>query len=238
MRIAVYTLTRERLDYTRVAFQSLADNAGYDYDHFVVDNGSQDGTRDWLLSAYDATKIIISDHNLGISRASNIAIETIVSRGGYDLIIKLDNDCRVVTPNILARFVELYGSDREAAAYVLSPRVEGLNKQPKRHAHIYLAGQQIGLTPIVGGIFHVVPADIYRQYRYPDDLPLARGQDDHFCEWLRGHEYRKGYVEDLVVEHYETTDGQARRYPDYFVRKWQEEKQTYAKGSAVPEVTR
>ena len=45
---AVLTLCRDRLAYTQHCFETLRDNAGCDFDHFVLDQGSMDGTDEWL----------------------------------------------------------------------------------------------------------------------------------------------------------------------------------------------
>ena len=45
MKFAVLTLTRDRLEYTQHCFETLRQNAGCDYDHYVLDQGSEDGTR-------------------------------------------------------------------------------------------------------------------------------------------------------------------------------------------------
>ena len=110
--------------------------------------------------------------------------------------------------------------DRE---FVLSPKVGGVNTQIKRVRHEGLAHRLVGLTGHVGGLFQVFPVALLG-YRYPTDLPLAAGQDDDFCRWASSQGAFVGYVEDLHVNHYETTDGQAQRYPEYFARKWEEEK--------------
>jgi glycosyltransferase involved in cell wall biosynthesis len=226
MRIAVYTLTRDRLRYTQECFASLRANAGHPYDHYVVDNGSTDGTHGWLVDDYKPHWIWPLDENAGISRASNIALRAVMV-GNYDLIVKMDNDCMVQREGILAEFARIYHDDPHAHRYALSPRVEGINRQPTRYRHQQVAGHSVGLTPIIGGLFHVLPVAMYRHYYthggYPETLPLAKGQDDHLCEWLRVNGYLKGYVEDLTVAHHETTDGQAARYPEYFERKWKEE---------------
>ena len=47
-KIAVYTLTRDRIEYTKECFAMLESKAGIEYDHYIVDNGSQDGTVEWL----------------------------------------------------------------------------------------------------------------------------------------------------------------------------------------------
>jgi GT2 family glycosyltransferase len=225
MRIAIYTLTRDRLEYTQVCFERLRLCAGADFDHYVVDNGSTDGTRLWLCDEYRPKRLILNPSNAGISVASNAALAAITEHGEYDLIVKMDNDCAVQTPGILAAVTEIY-RDPKAVLYVLSPRVVGINRQPSRAWDTELAGHRIGVTAIIGGLFHIAPAALYQRYRYPVDLPLAKGQDDDFCRWVRdaNQDAEVGYIEDLVVEHYETTDGQALRFPEYFRRKWREEK--------------
>ena len=60
---------------------------------------------------------------------------------------------------------------------------------------------------------------------YPETLPKAWGQDDHFCNWTKSKGCKVGYIEGLIVNHFETTDGQARRFPEYFERKFKEEKE-------------
>ncbi len=223
-RVAVYTLTRDRLAYTQHCFATLASKAGVPYDHYVVDNGSEDGTVEWLQNTYRPKKVIRFHYNAGISRASNVAL-THVFMTRYDLIVKFDNDCEVVSDNILGQIVEIYEDGKVfAPQYILSPAVGGIANQPKRVRYTMLAGRRIGLTSIVGGLFHVVPLAVYRRYHYPENLPLARGQDDHFCHWARANGCEVGYIEGLQVNHYRTTDGQAQDYPEYFERKWREEK--------------
>jgi|GEM_PF-1329032 len=229
MKIAVYTLTRDRLAYTKACFSELREKAGISFDHFVVDNGSQDGTADWLSDELRARRLkglTLNPANEGISAGSNTALEHIRKIGSpYDLVVKFDNDCFVKSENVLGQMAEIFESIGPfASRFVLSPRVEGINRQPSRGRMTQLAGRRIGLTAIVGGLFHCVPADVYRRYRYPTELPLASGQDDHFCHWFKDNGGEVGYVEGLIVEHYRGTDQQALDYPAYFERKWQEEK--------------
>lgn len=228
-RIAVYSLTRDRLDYTRQCFASLRQNAGLPFDHYVLDNGSIDDTRGWLNLHADAGWFrwySLQPENLGISVASNILLRRILQED-YDVILKVDNDCYVRTPNILRHIADVVSAAGDN--WIFSPRVEGINKQPKRARNVEIAGHPIGVVGIVGGLFHVVPAKVYRAYMdaggYPEDLPKAKGQDDHFCDWWKRRRGNIGYIEDIVVEHFESTDGQAQRYKEYFERKWEEEKQ-------------
>ena len=229
MKIAIYTLTRDRLEYTKHSFSTLKEKAWYDYDHFVIDNGSTDGTQKWLKANEDSfKKIILLPENIGISKGSNLALQAIYKAGQYDLIIKMDNDCEVVSDNILGQIAEIYTdafNQEFNCQFILSPRVEGISRQPKRDGGTQLAGRTVGYTSIVGGLFHIVPTKVYKKYTYPETLPKAWGQDDHFCHWAKKTGCKVGYIEGLVVNHFETTDGQARRFPEYFERKFKEEKE-------------
>jgi GT2 family glycosyltransferase len=225
MKIAIYTLTRDRLEYTRHCFGTLLQNAGYPFDHFILDNGSQDGTPEWIREHYRPKFFHQRDYNIGISRGSNFLLGKILYESDYDLIIKMDNDCEVLTSELLRKVVILFETLlANNINMLLSPRVEGINRQPNRAYYLNNFLFRIGVTGIIGGLFHIVPAAIYRKYRYPENLALAKGQDDHFCNWARENDILKGYIEDLVVNHYEKTTGQAEWFPEYFERKWKEEK--------------
>lgn len=234
MRIAVYSLTRDRLDYTKHCFTTLQRRAGIPFHHFVIDNGSQDGTVDWLTNEYaprwgaankypNRVSVYPMGENLGISKASNFALDEI-GIDDYDLTCKIDNDCEVVYPTILARIARFYENIPPlAGGYMVSPRVEGINKQPTRARETMIDDVRLGIVGLVGGLFHVVPTQEYWQFRYNTSLAKARGQDEQVCAWFRNRGGHIAYMEDLIVNHYETTDGQAQRYPEYFERKWKEE---------------
>lgn len=222
MKIAIYTLTRDRLDYTKRSFESLWEKAGYPFDHYVIDNGSQDGTQDWLEDNLERfSHVEYLTENLGISAASNRALDAMKIHS-YDLIAKMDNDCEVLTDKLILHMVELFGGT--SRKLLVSPKVMGINKQPKRAYTIVAGGFEIGRTGIVGGLCHWMRGDLYQQYRYPLTLPKAWGQDDDFCHWAYLQTIDIGYVESLQVAHMDGTDNQALKYPDYFKRKLEEEK--------------
>jgi hypothetical protein len=65
---ALYTLTWNRLDYTKHCLETLRAQAGYPYDHIILDNGSSDGTVEWLRRP-DFHAVVRYPVNAGISRA-------------------------------------------------------------------------------------------------------------------------------------------------------------------------
>ena len=61
---------------------------GIEAEVFVVDNHSHDGSVDYLQTRFPKVTIIASNHNLGFSRANNIAIRQ--SKGEYVLLLNPD----------------------------------------------------------------------------------------------------------------------------------------------------
>lgn len=225
MKIALFTLVRDRLFYTQHCFKTLREKAGYDFDHYIVDNGSQDGTFEWLHQSLDQFKQVTwNSENRGLCAGNNQALD-MVRRSGvkYDLIAKFDNDCEVISNNIISEIAAIYS--QTTRPMLLSPSVTGINKQPKRSYIEKAFTHPIGVTNHIGGLFAWCNADLYLQYTYPDNLPLARGDDSAFAYWVYQQKLIVGYVEDLVVNHFETAAGQAARFPDYFSRKWKEEEE-------------
>ena len=213
MNIAVLSLTRDRLDYTKHCFASLYANAGCDFDHFVTDQGSQDGTVDWLTEHTDAT-VYAYPENIGIVPALNAMLDDLLELADYDVIVKVDNDCELVTPNTLrdiaARSLELNA--------LLSPHIRGLRQPPQTLS----AWNGVSITGVIGGIFCAAPARIFKDgYRHPL-IPTLDGEDFNLCVWARNQGMVSGYVDGYEANHFETTDGQHARYPEYFARREQE----------------
>src|SRR5690349_4481936 len=99
MKIAVLTLCRDRVEYTRTCFASLRANAGIDYDHFVLDQGSLDETWEYL-SSIPLKKRIRLEENVGLCPGLNRLLEAGAAEG-YDVVVRYDNDCEVPQPNTL-----------------------------------------------------------------------------------------------------------------------------------------
>lgn len=220
MRIAVLTLTRDRLDYTKHCFKSLRRNAGCEFDHFVLDQGSRDGTRDWLERELQKCRIeglILKRENVGISVGMNHLLAEI-DLMDYDVVVKFDNDCEVLMPDTLRDVAAL----ADKGSCLLSPTILGLQQPPLPVGEFTIAGEEILDIPQIGGIFLAAPGWVYQFFRYDPRAPKWGTDDVFICAWFRQIGGRCGYVKRLSANHYETTDGQRVRFPDYFERKDQE----------------
>jgi GT2 family glycosyltransferase len=214
VRIAVLSLTRDRIDYTKDCFATLHEYAGCDFDHYVLDNGSEDGTQHWLDGEFASDRVhtlILEPENIGRCRAMQQLVDLCAS--DYDVIVTFDNDCQLTQPNTirdLARLVEEGGC-------ILSPRVLGLRNPPKPMRELAIGDEAILDVPQIGGICMAIPAWVFNEFHY--DTSQMMYDDVHICGWFRQQGGTCGYVKRLECWHYETTDGQHERYPEYFERR-------------------
>jgi GT2 family glycosyltransferase len=95
-KVGIFTMTRDRLDFTKRALPSMWSKAGAKYEHWVFDQGSMDGTLDWLNEAHESGnihKIVELGENKGLHIGMNTAHETLLD-AGYSYIVKVDNDMK------------------------------------------------------------------------------------------------------------------------------------------------
>jgi glycosyltransferase involved in cell wall biosynthesis len=87
-------ITHNRLDYTKKALLSILADPSEKFALTIWDNGSIDGTHDWLHAEVNDARIaeiVYSKENLG----QTAAVNTVWANSGADLLGKLDNDCLV-----------------------------------------------------------------------------------------------------------------------------------------------
>lgn len=218
LAIAVLSLTRDRLDYTRHCFHTLHEFAGCEFDHYVLDQGSEDGTAGWLTAEYfadGAHSMILEPENIGVCRGLNKLLDVAFEHEDYDVVVKFDNDCELVQPDTLRDIAEL----TVEGGCLLSPRILGLRQPPQATRELVIGDEAILDIPQIGGIFLASPSWVFQEFRYNESNPLYGRDDIDLCHWFRSQGGTCGYVKRFEAWHYESTDGQAARYPDYFERK-------------------
>jgi len=104
---SIIILTYNRLDCTKKCIEAITDNAPYGdgYEIVVVDNGSTDGTREWLeaqVAEGGILKLHLCQENIGVPAGWNIGIELATSDTDYYVI--LNNDV-YVTPGWLEKLM-------------------------------------------------------------------------------------------------------------------------------------
>lgn len=112
MKLSIITLTYNKLEYTKKFIESLYKYTN-DFELILVDNGSTDGTVEYIKSL-ENVKAIFNNENLGFSKGNNQGIE--LAEGEY--IGFLNNDI-LLYPNWFEECEKVF--EQENAAFV-SPR--------------------------------------------------------------------------------------------------------------------
>jgi glycosyltransferase involved in cell wall biosynthesis len=222
VRIAVLTLTRDRLWATEHCFDRLYELAGCEFDHYVFDNGSEDGTWEWLDANMKKPISRSTEGNIGVSRGINYLLD-LVGPENYDVIVKFDNDCELLVDGTLKACAEV----ALAMNWITSPHIQGLNSPPSIEHEVgpeqfWKLAYRVGIPNIMGGIFMAAPASLYATYRHDEKNPVWGLDDAKIVDYWRAQGGECGYLLDFPANHFLTTDGQAARDPQWFARKVRE----------------
>ena len=218
-KIAIFSLTKNRLDYTKLCLSALRKHTKLKYDHFIIDQASDDRTVEYLQNSKHLPnlKIYPLRKNIGINRGVNFALDRIGKN--YDVIGKLDNDCKVQTKGWLKKIIDVLDKKE-----ILSPYVLGLRDNRGGVNRIEFDKERnIGFTSFIGGICMVAYRKAWEDangWEFP--VPLHAGGDRNFCQRLSLEGYRFGYKEDVIIYHIDNTEGQENKYKDYFKLQKQE----------------
>lgn len=88
--LSIIILTYNALPYTKRCLKSIYKHTRHDFELIIVDNGSRDGTQNWLKELR-GVKVILNDTNRGVAIGRNQGIK--LTKNGY--IVFLDNDTEV-----------------------------------------------------------------------------------------------------------------------------------------------
>lgn len=127
MRAHIGMVTWNRLELTRHCLASLLQNTPPGYGLTVVDNGSTDGTQNFLqelAAAHPHMRLHLLRRNMGVAVASNLAWDDAAEA---DFYVKLDNDVEVLDPQWLSRLMDMLADNPGLgmAGYRLCPKHEG-----------------------------------------------------------------------------------------------------------------
>ena len=95
-----------KADLARLLPSVFGSETKYSYEVIVVDNGSSDGTPDWLISLFDGRQkvILIRNQNNGFAHGNNLGIRQ--AQGKYILILNPDTEFKPDTLQIMLEFME------------------------------------------------------------------------------------------------------------------------------------
>ena len=222
-RLAAYCITRNRYRLTRESLKMLKNWSGVELDLYVADNGSTDETVQFLHRLVKEKRIkhlIDYEENMGQNIAANDLLDS-MGGGGYDLIMRWDNDALPRTRNFLRKLLRYYAVfEKHGVRPVVSPYITKLKNPPPPMAFGDDAGFPYELVAILGGICRIHPAEILRDWRFNRFGPMGFGEAGemaNFCDQIGVPLVR---ITNVKVEHAYGEDGQMKKYPEHF--EWEE----------------
>jgi GT2 family glycosyltransferase len=208
---AIWSMTYNRIYDVQRSFSSLWNLTQGPYLHYVLDQGSTDGTVDWLSDMYREGRIHylrLSPTNIGISRGSNELLDVIMPGDYHSWIVKFDSDIIVQTPRWLERLIK-----RCPEKAAISPHVLGLIQHPGGAPRTSRdAKKRLGYVKHLGGAVNAAPTAAWKDFgRWVVPAPAHGLQDTEFSNRLKDKGWKLCHAEDILVRHIRNVDHTAER---------------------------
>jgi glycosyltransferase involved in cell wall biosynthesis len=252
--VSIVVVCCNQLEYTRLCLHSVLQHSRAPFELLLVDNGSSDGTRDYLEELRTQrrparTVLLRNDTNLGYPAACNQALEQV--RGQY--LVFLHNDT-VVTPGWLEGLIAAALHDWPHAGLVAAlangeggPQtiaaeytgLEQLDDFAARRRQAF-AGKVQGVNRLAGFCLLASREALEQVGRLDERFGLGQGVFDDYCFRVREAGFRLLVAQDVFVHHFgnrtfaqvagDTHEAQQHAF-DLFRGKWGDEYTTGYLGS-------
>lgn len=209
--VSLIILTLNNLEYTRQCLESIRRYTPQPHEIIVVDNGSTDGTVEFLQSQPDV-RLIQSDENLGFALGNNRGL--LEARGNY--IVFLNNDV-VVTEGWLARLIACAESNPRVG--IVGPRsnyvagyqlvrdvpygedMERMQEFAREWSHSH-EGQWEDTARVIGFCMLVKREVIEAIGGFDPIFGLGNFEDDDFCIRAQIAGFKIKIAHDVFVHHF------------------------------------
>lgn len=212
-------VTYNRLEFTRQAIEALAEHTAFPHTLTVIDNNSQDGTKEYLRSLESLgviKNLVLLDENVGVAKASNLAWSLEPNAEYY---LKLDNDIVIQKTGWLDHLVEVADAVPEAGAVAY-------NFEPASYPSSLINGIPVRVKHEgnLGGACILIPARTFRKLGYwCEDYGLYGEEDADYGSRIHHSGLLNVYMEDEGIGIH-LPAGRAAKIDDFLIaRDGQEE---------------
>ncbi|MDP2208921.1 MAG: glycosyltransferase family 2 protein [Bacteroidota bacterium] len=202
MLFSIIIPTYNRLSQLKLALQSILNQDLDDYEVIVVDDGSTDGTEQYLKSLAKPKLIVISQNNKGPAAARNAGIK--LSQGKY--IAFTDDDCTVPS-NWLSSFKEVFESNEVdiIGGAVRNSNKKNIYSEVSQHITNFFVeylNQEGGSSPFLTSNNIAYRADVLKKVGGFDDRFRKAGGEERALNWkILSAGGKSVYAPDILVDH-------------------------------------
>lgn len=208
--VNITIVTYNRLSATRRCIESVLATADYAYVLTVVDNGSRDGTVEWLQEQKaegQINNLILHPVNKGVARAANDGWEAEPAR----YYMKLDNDIIMQKQGWLSPMARVLDQRAEVGAVAY-------NVEPISYPVVEIGGLPLRIkNGNLGGCCIMIPERIHRELGFwCEDYGLYGEEDTDYGLRIMLAGYLNAYMEDeaAAVQWAESVDTEYRSLKD------------------------
>lgn len=183
-------------------------------DIYIVDNGSTDGTQEYIKNNYPEAILIQNESNLGFGRANNLGLRYALDNG-YDYVYLLNQDAWIF-PDTIEKLISVHNRHPEYG--ILSPMQCQANMHYMDDKFVLNVCYNISRNQLINDLFFNERRSIYE---VPNVMAahwlISRecimkvggfsptfphyGEDDNYCDRARYFNYKIGIVPESVGVH-------------------------------------
>ena len=187
-------VTFNRLEFTKAAITSILEFTCFPHVLTVVDNGSTDGTVEYLKAMKQEgiiTNLLLLNENFGVAKASNLAWS---QEPDAEYYVKFDNDIVIEKPNWLTKMVEVIEAVPELG-------MVAYNFEPNSYPTCSIRGKVIRPKKgNLGGACILVPQRTHQTFGYwCEDYGLYGEEDADYGMRIMLGGLHNAYLEDEVI---------------------------------------
>lgn len=216
---------------------------GLSYEVIMVDNGSTDGTLEWVKEHHPEIQLICNQANLGFTRGNNQAMA--LAKGDFLLLLNPDTllteDCfgpqiayMRENPNVAITIPKVLNSDgsfqhqsrrgdaRPAAVFGYFLKLGKLfpkNRALNGYLQSWLPEDEVAEVKAVSGSCMFIRRQVYEQIGGLDEQFFAYQEDSDYCMRARQAGWKVMYVPLSSIIHY-GGEGGSKTQPYYAIFQW------------------
>jgi len=191
-KISLLIPTKNRLEQLKLTILNIQDLLNYEQIHCILcDDGSIDGTSEYILENYPAIEVIKNNYSRGIHYSRNMLLNSVKT----PYAISLDDDANFLTKDILSIIEKYFESDNKVGLF--SFRVFWSLKEP---LSIY-SDQKNERTKSFGAVGFAIRMSAWKNIPNFPEWFIFYGEEDFASFQLFKKGWEVHYVPEILVHH-------------------------------------